>query len=409
MVGVGRSLQVALLEGLPVPDPVGLVDRHMVHVDRDPDIAGRVRDAVVDIVPDDEVVGLDVTVGQVIHARFLHGREIEAGITVLEIIAPDLDGTGEHALGTAVLADAEHGGRAARLVQLVQFDDRHLGLCGDIPDLGESDIRLADPARNGVGLHGPAQHLARLSGGKKAAQDIPAVLGQQAAVVELQFGILAADPDHTQGVVGSHQDLVAGRQRERLHEAVRPPVVIGLVALELLDFLRVGARGRETGGVAREAAGLAVHQVGLVPVLRGQEFQVEAGLALEGGRQRLVQVHVDPHRLADGGRDDAGIEVIIRETQADRDGTGFAVDLARGRGGDEVPLLRSRAQADGAALGGAHAVVDNLQAGVLLVVEAAREGVAVDQDVDALALEILQVIQLEVSGGRTGTGGQGQD
>ena len=38
-------------------------------------------------------------------------------------------------------------------------------------------------------------------------------------------------------------------------------------------------------------------------------------------------------------------------------------------------------------------MVDNLNAGILLVVETAVEGVAEHQHVDALALEILQVVQ----------------
>ena len=174
---------------------------------------------------------------------------------------------------------------------------------------------------------------------------------------------------------------MAFAERQRLDELAGAPVVIRPIPLELAHLLRVGPHLRVAHRVAREAVGLAVHQISLVPVLRGQEFQVEARFPREHLRHRLVQVHGDLHGLALGLHDHAGIEVVPVEAHAHL---------------NEIPLLRRHVQAHGAALDGPHPVVDDLDAGILLVIESAAERVAEHEDIHALALEVAEVVQLQV-------------
>ena len=189
---------------------------------------------------------------------------------------------------------------------------------------------------------------------------------------------------------------MAGRKRQGFDELARTPVVIGPVPLELADLLFVGTHLGVAHRISREAVGLAVHQVGLVPILRGQELQVEAGFSRQRLRNRLVQVDGDLHRLALGFDDDAGIEVVPVVTHAHLDGLCERIDGTGRHRGHEVPLLGSGAQADGAALDGAHPVVDYLDAGVLLVIESTAERIVEHEDIDTLSLEITQVIQFQV-------------
>ena len=189
---------------------------------------------------------------------------------------------------------------------------------------------------------------------------------------------------------------MAGRKRQGLDEFAGAPVVIGPVALELAYFFLIRTHLGVAHGIPRETVGLAIHQVGLVPVLRGQEFQVEAGFTREHVRDGLVQIDGDFHRLALGLDDDAGIEVVPVVAHAHLDGLGKRVDSPGCHRGHEVPLLGSGAQADGAALDGAHPVVDYLDAGVLLVIESTAERIVEHEDIDTLSLEITQVIQFQV-------------
>ena len=189
---------------------------------------------------------------------------------------------------------------------------------------------------------------------------------------------------------------MAGRKRQGLDEFAGAPVVIGPVALELAYFLFVGTHLGVAHRITRETVGLAIHQVGLVPVLRGQEFQVEARFACQCLRNRFVQIDGDFHRLALGLDDDAGIEVVPVVAHAHLDGLGKRVDSPGRHRGHEVPLLRGGAQADSAALDGTHTVVDHLDTGVLLIIESAAERIVEHEDIDTLALEIAEVVQFQV-------------
>ena len=322
-----RGLQVTLLERLAVPEAVGLVDRHVVHMDRDPDVARRHGDLVIDGRVDDEVPRADVAVLEEIDAGLGELGEVELRVVVFEEIAPQLDRTGEGLMFGAVGLHLPDGSLRLHLVLLVQFDHGDLGLVRDIAHLGEAHVRLADPARDGVRLHGPGDDLAGLAGREDGPEDIPAVLREHPAVVELDLAF-AGDLHHPLRVVRGEEELVARAERQRLDELAGAPVVIRPVPLELAHLLRVGAHLGVAYRVAREAVGLAVHQIGLVPVLRGQELQVETRFARERLGNRLVQIDGDFHRLALGLDDDAGIEVVPVEAHPHLDGLRERIDHA---------------------------------------------------------------------------------
>ena len=68
MVSVSWCLTVSLSERLAVPYAITLVYVHMVHMDRDPDVACSVCDLLVNIVVDDEVVCLCLTILDIVNA-----------------------------------------------------------------------------------------------------------------------------------------------------------------------------------------------------------------------------------------------------------------------------------------------------------------------------------------------------
>ena len=189
---------------------------------------------------------------------------------------------------------------------------------------------------------------------------------------------------------------MAGLERERVNEFSCAAVVIGPVTLVLFDLLAVGPCCGLAGGITRETVKATVDEEGLAPVLRGEEFKVESSIAFQLLGNRLVQIDDDFHGGSFACDHYPGVEIVVVITEGDLDGVLISLDLAVDRIGDEVPLFGGVVQADGTALNGADSVVDDLDTGVLFVIETSREGVAVDKDVHALPLEVLQVIDLQV-------------
>ena len=398
MVGIGGSLEITLLERLSVPDPVAFVDGHVVHVDRDPYVAGGVGDLVIDTVVYKEVHGLGVAVLDVIDTGLLDFAEVELDVVVFEIGTPLGDLAGEGGLLASILSDLDEGGGGLYLVKFVELDDCNLRLVRLITDLGESDVRLADPSFNGVGLYGPAQYLAGLAGGEDAAEDEPSVLSEDTAVIEVDIGF-AGNLDHALRSIRCKGEVVGGLEGEGIDELVGSAVVVSPVAPVLLDFFSVGPGYSLAGGVAREAVQAAIGEEGLAPVLGGKELKIESGVALEFFRYGLVKVNGYLHGGSLSGDHYPGVEVIIVITQSHLDGILIGLDFTVQCVRNEVPLLRGVAEPDGAALDGADSVVDDLDAGILLVIETSGEGVAVDKDVHALSFEVLQVVDFQVRRG----------
>ena len=159
-----RCLQVALLKRFSVPGTIALVHIHMIHMNRYPYVGGGIGDLVVHMPIDEEIVGTRFAVLDIVDSRLTDGREIKLHIIIFEIGSPRLDGTLKGLLCHTVGTNAHQRGCGLGLIVLVEFDDGHLRLFGSIAYLGESDVRLTDPTRDGMRLYGPSDHLARLSG-----------------------------------------------------------------------------------------------------------------------------------------------------------------------------------------------------------------------------------------------------
>ena len=86
MVG-RRSLNITLFERFAVPNSVTLVNGDVVHVNRNPHIAGGIGDFVVNVVVDNKVVALSITILNVIDTGSVNLREIKLYIIILEICA----------------------------------------------------------------------------------------------------------------------------------------------------------------------------------------------------------------------------------------------------------------------------------------------------------------------------------
>ena len=386
-----RSLHVAFLEGFAMPDAVRFVDRHVVHVDGKPHVTGGVGDLVVNGIVDDEVSGLVVAVLDVVDAGLLHLAEVEFHIVVLVEVAPHLDLAGVRQRLVAVFADLPEFGGLQRLVVLVKLDHGHLRLIGDVSHLGETDVRFADPARDGVRFDDPGHHFAGLVGGQQSTQRVPAVLSDDTAVEQLHRAI-RRDLDHAFGRIRRDHEGLARFERQRIDELAGVAIVVGAESLVLPGLILVRQDLGLADRVTREPVDAAVRDVGLAPVLGGDELQVETGLAHYGLGQRLVQIECELHRIALRGGHDARNEIVVVKAHLDFNGVIRLVHSAR-RLGDQVPLLGGLGESHGAALDGSHAMMNDLDAGVLLVVEPAREGIAEHQEVDALPFKIAFVVQ----------------
>ena len=389
-----RCLQIAFLEGLAVPGAITLGDVHVVHVDGHPHVGGGIGDLVVHMRIDEEVVGLGVAILDVIDTWLLDAREVELHIIIFKVGSPGLDVACEGYLRRTVVLDTHELCCSLYLVLLVELDDGHLGLLGGIAYLRDADIRFTDPARDGIGLYGPGNHLTRLSLRQYTAQHVPAVLGEHTTVVEFQFGIVAADADHPLRGVAGHHDAMACLHRTGIHETVCTSVVVGLETLELTGLFAIGAGDGLTGGIARQASQASVHREGLVPVLRGQELQIEACFPCQFLGHGFIEPHGNLNGLTLGSHHHATVEVIVVVAHRYLDAAFLTIYLTADGLRHKIPLLWGIVQTDGTTLYRAYPVVDDLDTRVLLVVESAVETVAEHQHVDTLALEVFTVVEL---------------
>ena len=227
-------------------------------------------------------------------------------------------------------------------------------------------------------------------------QHEPSVLRQHSSVVEFQLGIVAANADEPLGRVGGQRDAMAFLDGQRINETVCAAVVVGLEPLKLPRFLAVGAGNGLTGGITGQTAQAPVDCVSLQPILRRQELQVEAGVSGQFLRHGLVEPDDNLHRLSLGSNHHPTVEVVVVIAHVHFDGAVFAVNLPAGHLGHKVPLFGSLVQPDGTALNGAHPMMDDFYARVLLVVETAVETITEHKYVHALPLEIFTVVELKV-------------
>ena len=181
-----------------------------------------------------------------------------------------------------------------------------------------------------------------------------------------------------------------------IYKAICAAIVVGLESLELTGLLAIGTCHGLTGCIAREAVKAAIHQIGLVPVLRRQKLDVQSCFACQCFRHGLVEPNGNLDGIPQTCYHNAAIEVVVIVTQAHFNLLRLFVHGSIGGLGHKVPLLGSLVKSDGATLHGANAVMDDFNAGVLFVIKATIEVVAIDQNIDALAFEILKVVEYKV-------------
>ena len=68
-----RGLQIPFLERFTVPNPITLVHRYMVHVNRNPDIGGGIGNLIVHMLIDKEIIGLLLPILNIINTRLTNG------------------------------------------------------------------------------------------------------------------------------------------------------------------------------------------------------------------------------------------------------------------------------------------------------------------------------------------------
>ena len=237
-------------------------------------------------------------------------------------------------------------------------------------------------------LNSPGDHLTRLSLRQDTAQHKPAVLRQHSAIIEFQLCIVATDADHTFRRVCGHDDCVTCLQRQGIDETVCTTIIVGLETLELTGLLCIWTSNGLTGGITWETVQPTIHREGLEPIARRQKLEVEASLTSQFLWYRLIEPDGYLYGLSFSGHHDPTVEIIVIVTQRHLDGTFLLVHLPVGHLRHKIPLLRGVVQTDSTSLDGTHAMLDDLDARILLVVESTIETVAKDQYINALSLEI---------------------
>ncbi len=91
MIGVWRGLKIAIFERFSVPYSVAFPHKHVVHVNRDPNIAGSIGYIFIDIFIYDEVIGFLIPILDIVNTRSFNRRKIKFNIVIFKIIAPGLN------------------------------------------------------------------------------------------------------------------------------------------------------------------------------------------------------------------------------------------------------------------------------------------------------------------------------
>ena len=88
MLVIQRSLQGIVEMGGSVPDPVSLIDEHMIHLYREPHIQRGLPSMIMNVRSDLECATLMLTVPDDIQSRILYHRKIEPDIMIPVIFSP---------------------------------------------------------------------------------------------------------------------------------------------------------------------------------------------------------------------------------------------------------------------------------------------------------------------------------
>ena len=408
---VGGRLEGIVHIGAAVPDAVGLIHLHMVHVDDQRDVHRRVPFVFVDIHIDREGIGLHSLIINTIEAGLTDIREVQPDVVVAVVeLAPDIgrDGLGDRP--GAIRINAQQASRLRGHGVLVEFGHGHFLLGGRIADLGEADVGRADPVLGDARLQVPFQDQAGLAGGQQRAQHEHTVLREVAAVVNADLR-LGAHP-HAKGVIlrGEH-DLMPGGHRQGHEEVSAAAVVEGALTEILRDLLGDGVQfGVVHRGLGQDAR-QTVHEVVAAEIRGREELEIQAGLADQIIRYGLVQPDLYQHALVLGQDLESGDEIIVLIGERYLHAALVAVDLAGAHHPEDIPLLGGVHQADTTARGEAFAPLNNLQAGEFLIIERPVVEVVVNQHVRAPGFEIAQIVELQALRRRAGrqNSGEGRD
>ena len=389
---VGRGLQGVVHVGAAVPDPVGLVHLHVVHVDDQGNVHGRMPLIGINVLVNREGVRLYTLIVNAVEARLADVGKVDLDIVVAMVIfAPDID---IHRLGDrlgAVRVDAEDAGRGRGGVIAVELGHRDLLLRGGIAHLRETDVGRTDPVLGHARLQEPLQHHAGLAARQQRTEHERAVLGEVTAVVDADLR-LGADTHAERLVLRRHHDLMARGHGLRHEEIAAAAVVEGAFTEILRNLLRHRMDLRVVHRILGKDAREAVHQVVLAEVRRREELQVQAGLAHEGFRNGLVQEYLHHASVVLRAQPDTGHEVIVRMGKRHFHEIAFAVHDAVRHRAENVPLFRGVHQSDTTAGGDPFAALDDLQAGEFLVIKTSVVDVVIHEDVRSPGLEITEVV-----------------
>ncbi len=88
-----------------MPHPVTLAHEHVVHVYGNPDIAGGIGNLVVNGIIDDEIVGFQVTILDIVYSRGVDWGKVKFHIVILVIITPRANWAAEHLGSLALFVD----------------------------------------------------------------------------------------------------------------------------------------------------------------------------------------------------------------------------------------------------------------------------------------------------------------
>jgi hypothetical protein len=82
------SLKTIIFKGLAMPDTIGLVHLHVVHLNREPNIEGRVPGFGINIRPSREDIRFLITILNTVNSGSFYGAEVKFSIVVTQVITP---------------------------------------------------------------------------------------------------------------------------------------------------------------------------------------------------------------------------------------------------------------------------------------------------------------------------------
>ena len=84
----GRCLQIPFLKRFTMLGTIALVHIHVIHVDRYPHIRRSIGNLIIDMLVDEEIISLCITILDIIDSGLLDGGEIELHILIFKIRTP---------------------------------------------------------------------------------------------------------------------------------------------------------------------------------------------------------------------------------------------------------------------------------------------------------------------------------